>query len=273
MPNSFQFFCIRGYMKSGTNWMCRLLNQHPYVHCIGEFHWETFYQAAKENVDRIAPKRRTGLETTLGKQLEQFVRNSLVELCGQSKGIIGDRTPTTISPIVMQAPHIVMQRDFRDVIVSRMFHLFNNPRVTGIFDRSDVMANRLKEFQADCWYFQKNPEQLLDCQELVRDSANEWAQHLKSDRTTAADNPDLPVLFVQYEDLHSQFESKLAEVFSFLDLEVPSQIPESLHPGHSQENPNQLNRKGQVGDWKNYVNEKILNWITDAAGDELSNHG
>jgi len=129
MPDSFRFFCIRGYMKSGTNWMCRLLNQHPDVHCIGEFHWETFYRALHQNVQRIAPRRRKQLEKTVRVYLEQMIRNSLIELSGGSASVIGDRTPTTIEPVVMAVPHIVMERNFRDVIVSRMYHLFNNHSV------------------------------------------------------------------------------------------------------------------------------------------------
>ena len=269
MSDPFKFFCIRGYMKSGTNWMCRLLNQHPKVHCIGEFHWETFYRAAAENVNRIAPKRQEQLKATLDSQLQQMVRSSLIELSGRSSGIIGDRTPTTIAPIVMHVPHIVMVRDFRDVIVSRMFHLYNNPRITTIFERSQVMSRRLENFKNDCWFFREYPEQLLDCEEVVRDSASEWAEQMRCDRETAAANEQLPVLFVRYEDLHSRFDAKLAEVFSFLGLSKPADITETLKPGHAQENPNQLNRKGQVGDWKNYVDQKVMNWLIDSTGGEF----
>ena len=273
MSDPIRFFCIRGFMKSGTNWMCRLLNQHPLVHCVGEFHWESFFHAAQSNVNRIAPKRRQQLEKTLQNQLQQMVRSSLIELSGQSSGLIGDRTPTTIAPIVLHVPHIVMVRDFRDVMVSRMFHLFNNPRVTGIFDRDPIMAQRLKHFQTDCWYFQKNPEQLLDCEETVCNSAADWSRHMQADRDTVIEHPDLPVLFVKYEALHSNFKTELAKVFEFLELQMPATIPDRLTPGHDVENPSSLNRKGQVGDWKNYANDRALDWFKECAGKELRHLG
>lgn len=273
MAGEFRFFCIRGYMKSGTNWMCRLLNQHPDVHCIGEFHWDSFFRALQHNVDRIATQRRQQLQSTVQPQLQQMIRNSLIELSGKSAPIIGDRTPTTIDPVILPVPHIVMVRDFRDVIVSRMFHLFNHPRVTGIFARNPVMAERLQKFQSDCWYFHNNPQQLLDCEEIVRDSAAEWSQHLQADRATVADHPGLPVLLVRYEELHSNFESKLAEIFAFLDLKMPQRIPDRLTPGHAKEDPTALNRKGQVGDWKNYANDIVLRWIEEGAGQELRASG
>ena len=256
-------------MKSGTNWICRLLNLHPEVHCIGEFHWQTFFHAAEVNVNRIAPRRQAQLKATLDRQLPKMVRHSLVELSGQTSGIIGDRTPTTIDPVILRVPHIVMIRDFRDVIVSRMYHLYNNPRVTGIFDRLPKMAQRLVQFQADPWHFHKQADDLLDCEEIVRDSGIEWTEHLRRDRETVAYDDDLPVLFVRYEDLHRDFASKLNEVFGFLELAIPTQIPDLLTPGHCEEIPTQLNRKGAVGDWENYANQEQLSWIHESAGDEM----
>ncbi|MFN9877370.1 MAG: hypothetical protein ACK557_02725, partial [Planctomycetota bacterium] len=37
-----RFFCLRGFMKSGTNWLGSLLDNHPAVSCQGEYHWQEF---------------------------------------------------------------------------------------------------------------------------------------------------------------------------------------------------------------------------------------
>ena len=44
-------------------------------------------------------------------------------------------------------------------------------------------------------------------------------------------------------------------------------------PGHREEKPNSFNRKGVVGDWKNYIDPKVAEWIHDEAGDELVRQG
>ena len=261
--NEQKFFCIRGYMKSGTNWVSRLLNSHPKIQCVGEFHWETFHAALETNVNRIAPKRRETLDDVVRPELHEMVRRCLVKLTPETSEWIGDRTPTTIAPIAIpHAPHIVIVRDFRDVIVSRMFHLYSRPRVTTVFENYPKMKERLAKFEADPWYFRQHPEELLDNEEIVRTSAKEWKQFLIDDRYTIASNPDLPVLSIRYELLHTQFLDEVTKLFEFLNLDAP-EIPNSLNPGHQDEDPTALNRKGAVGDWRNYFHDKTKNWVND----------
>ena len=49
---------------------------------------------------------------------------------------------------------------------------------------------------------------------------------------------------------------------------LPS-IPNTLLPGHREEKPNSFNRKGVVGDWKNYIDSEVASRINDEAGNEL----
>ena len=268
--DSKKFFCIRGYMKSGTNWICRLLNCHPDVDCIGEFHWESFYTALEQNVNRIAPARREMLASTVGPELEAMVKRCLVSMANENAQWIGDRTPTTLSPVVMSdAPHFVMIRDFRDVIVSRMFHLYNHPRVTSIFGNFPELDSRRLKFENDPWYFRDHPQELLVEENVVRDSAREWLAFLQSDQEIRERNPELPVLNVKYENLHKDFSKTVDSIFEFLQLERPAKIPAPLEPGHDLENPNKLNRKGQVGDWRTYFNDKSKGWVNQEIGNEL----
>lgn len=271
--NEQNFFCIRGYMKSGTNWLCRILNCHPDIDCIGEFHWESFYQALDQNVANIAPKRRQTLDEAVRPELEQMVRRSLSKLATPSARWIGDRTPTTIAPIVISdAVHFVAVRDFRDVIVSRMFHLYSHPRVTGVFDKYPEMKQRLTQFEANPWYFREHPEELIDNEEIVRTSAREWKQFLMSDQETIVNNSKLKVLRIKYESLHLNFAQQADQMFNSLELDTPT-LPSAVRPGHAEEKPNALNRKGQVGDWENYLGAEAKRWINEELSDQLQELG
>lgn len=256
-------------MKSGTNWLCRILNCHADINCIGEFHWESFFQALDNNVERIAPNRRNLLDDTVRPEVKQMVQRCLIQLAGKPVIWIGDRTPTTIAPIAMDScPHFVMVRDFRDVIVSRMFHLYNHPRVTRVFEKSPVMARRLAEFQKNKWYFRDHADELLDNEEIVRDSAREWKSFIESDDATIKSNPDLQVCRVRYEELHCDFESVVQSLFQFLGLDVPK-LKASVTPGHDTEDPAILNRKGIVGDWEKYMTDQVKSWINEEIFESL----
>ncbi len=261
-------------MKSGTNWLCRLLKVHPAIDCVGEFHWESFFHALRDNTRRIAPRRQDRLDEVIRPRLEQMVKQCLIEFAAVGATVIGDRTPTTIAPVILPGvPHLVMIRDCRDVLVSRMFHLFNHPRVTGVFDRFPEMQRRRMQFEKDHWYFRDRPEELLAHEGIVRDSAREWAQHQIADRETVDRHPSLPVRLVRYEELHADFDSQCRRLFDFLQLEPPQSLPDALRPGHDAEQPDRPNRKGQVGDWRHYMTDQAKKWINLEAGPELIRQG
>ena len=269
-----KFFCIRGYMKSGTNWLGRIFKSHHQIDCVGEFHWESFFSALDINAHRIAPKRKEHYLQTVRPNLELMIKRSLSQFSSPDAHWIGDRTPTTISPIsIHDAPHIVIVRDIRDVLVSRMFHLFNHPRVTTIFDQYPQMKIRLEKFQQDPWYFKRHPGELLDHQEIVRTSAKEWAAFIDCDEDTIAAHPDLSVMRIRYEDLHREFTNTANSLFEFIGASAPTTLPDVVQPGHPKESPNELNRKGVVGDWENYMDERCVEWIVDEAGAQMTKLG
>lgn len=260
-------------MKSGTNWVCRLMNLHPDIHSSGEFHWNKYFDAYQQNrkilvnIDRIesesAPIRR---------HLESMVRNCLTELADPDAKLIGDRTPSTIHPVILRdASYVCVIRDIRDIVVSRVFHTLNAPRIISNFNVDEQLVSLKPAFDADPWFFQKNPEKLLSCERFVRRTCKNWRKTIKADHHTAATHKNVKVKFVQYEELHKNFRPVLNQLYQFLEVDPAAvmEIPEWVKPGHSQEKPNGFNRKGQVGDWKNYMTDDAKRWINEEAGNEL----
>lgn len=271
--NDKRFFCIRGHMKSGTNWICRLLNLHPDIHSSGEYHWNKYLDAYQQNrkilvnIDRIETE-----SATIRKHVENMVRGCMIDLADPAAKLIGDRTPSTIHPVILRdAAYICVIRDLRDIVVSKVFHTLNAPRIISNFNVEEKLLALKPKFDADPWYFQKHPQDLLSCESFVRKTCRIWKRTINSDHHTAKVHKNLKVKFVQYEDLHKNFRPVLNQLFRFLDVDPKgvTLIPKWIKPGHSQEKPNGFNRKGQVGDWQNYMTAQAKQWINEEAGKEL----
>ncbi|QEG20732.1 sulfotransferase domain-containing protein [Mariniblastus fucicola] len=271
------YFCIRGYMKSGTNWVCRLLNLHPDIHSSGEFHWWKYFETYNENnrvFQNLANQEKE--DAIVRRGLEKMTLETLDYLAPAHAKFVGDRTPHTLHPIVIRnAPHISIVRDCRDIIVSRMFHYFNFPNISNYFRRYPARENIRKQFVKDPWFFHQSPDLLLADESFVRQTARQWKQYLVADRNTMKCHPKLPVKLVKYENLHEDLQGKAEALVSFLGADPSKlpQIPSHLMPGHREEKPNSFNRKGVVGDWMNYINPEVAGWIHDEAGDELIHQG
>ena len=263
-------------MKSGTNWVGNLLNLHPQVCCLGELHLQSLYQTVQGDLRNLPIMRDQRVRRVMRKNLQAMLRQVLVELADPQANVIGERTPHRLYPLAIQTvPQITLVRDARDVLVSRLFHLYNFPEVSRVFQRFPQLQLRLRAFQEDPWYFHKHPHQLLATEEVVRESLRWWKEHLRSDRRTIATHPNLQVLALKYEDFHSDVEGQRRRMFQFLQVDprLAQAIPPALLPGFDQERPNEFNRKGRIGDWKNYVTDEVKGWIKQECGDELIRQG
>lgn len=265
-------------MKSGTNWVGSLLSSHSEITCVGEFHWQAILEPFNQNLNNL-PLYNELLPELKGPardNLECMIRQTLIAAAEPTSSLIGDRTPHTLMPIVMRGvPHISVIRDGRDVLVSRAFHLYNHPEVAPVFERIPEMAKALQAFQSDPWFFQKNPQQLLCHEELVRLSARWWRDHLASDQRTVERFPNLPVHFLRYEDLHADTEGERRKMFEFLGVD-PSRaanLDGVLKPGFKTERPDEFLRKGVVGDWQNYFFDDSKAWFKEIAGQTLIDYG
>lgn len=272
-----RFFCFRGYMKSGTNWIGNLLNLHPEISCVGELHLHLLYQTWQKHMRTVSIlQEKMEARRMFRGNFQGMVRHLLADLADPAASVIGERTPHTLSPLAIKdAPHITIIRDGRDVLVSRVFHLYNFPQVSRVFERFPELQETLAAFQNDPWYFRNHPDRLLCNEDVVRETMRWWCEHLESDRQTILRHSHLRVLTLKYEDFHADVESCRRRMYRFLDVD-PDQadpIPDRLQPTLDEERPREFNRKGQVGDWNNYVDDRVREWIKAEAGEELVRQG
>ena len=270
------FFSLRGFMKSGTNWLGSLLSSHQEVDCIGEYHWQ-------EVVDKLNPLLHsqyiftdTEYREQVRADFDEFIQKALVKKADPKARLIGDRTPHSIEPIVMRGvPQICIVRDGRDVLASRAFHLYNNPQAHRLFSRIPAMAKTFEAFKQDPWHFQKHPDQLLCHEVMVRESAAWWRDHVNGDRTVTQRCPNLKVYYVRYEDLHADTAGERKKLFEFLGVDPKNAAPieGDLKPGFEKERPDEFLRKGAVGDWKNYFTDDSKKWFKEEANDALIAEG
>ena len=263
-------------MKSGTNWLGKILSSHPDIECVGEFHWQNVLHSFQNNLSTVALYKEAPAYRLEVKQLfEAFVRNCLDRAAPNAK-VIGERTPTTLAPLVIpDAPHLSIIRDGRDILVSRAFHLFNYPEVHRLFDRLPEMKKDFEEFKNNPWFFKENPHVLLRHEVMVKESCIWWRDHFVSDRKLLDENPFLKVHFVRYEDLHTDLEVERKKLFEFLGVSLDDAPPldDEIKPGFKNERPNEFFRKGKTGDWQNYFTEQTKTWFKEVAGEELIRQG
>jgi hypothetical protein len=272
-----RFFCLRGFMKSGTNWLGGLLSTHHDITVVGEFHFEHVVTELDRmfrdnNIFHDVPE----LPGETRNRFDELVKSTIAQASGRQTKLIGERTPYSIEPVTLRgAPHISIIRDGRDVLVSRAFHLFNNPQTHRLFTRLPEMAKTWEHFKADPWFFQKNPDQLLCYEVMVRESGIAWDSQVMADQTVHERNPNLSVAYVRYEDLHADVHKERRRLFEFLDVDPDAcdEIQGDFNPGFREERPDEFNRKGAVGDWKLYFTDDTKKWYGETAGAALEHLG
>jgi hypothetical protein len=193
---------------------------------------------------------------------------------------IGDHSPRRLAEALPGAPNILVVRDGRDVLVSQAFHSLRVRRLDWFRPMFRSFAARhMAAFQADPDSFKNTTRGFLSEDVWVRAQARDWAAHVRTDLLARKEleSRGTQVHAVSYEDLHREFDERRAQLYRFLKLDpalaaAPSEQTKTM-PGFKIETPTSDNRKGIVGDWKNYFDERIGRIYREEAGEALIEAG
>ena len=274
-----RFFFLCGCYKSGTNWVQNLLNLHPRVQVVGEFHFDVLTRAARQLTSmswflgsdpHLSEVAVDGIEATIRRMMYAATRDK------PAATWLGDRTPHAVVPVIRGAPQISIIRDPRDVLVSWSFHhlRLKDPNLMADAFRAKAAVINTK-FKADPDAF--NPlDGWLGDEAWLRFHARQWADisRLSRQNIPRLRSEGTEVLEVRYEELHADLEAQRARLYTFLGLNpaeaaAPSDETKTL-PGFDRENRKSFFRKGVVGDWQNHLDDRVLKIIESEIGDELA---
>lgn len=272
-----KIFAIRGFMKSGTNWICNILKLHPQISCVGEFHWERVTEAVVDMFDRSSEISAVeNLRHETWSSLTQLIERTTIAANRPDAIWSGDRTPGFIHPLIFPGGRFInVIRDGRDVLVSKFFHLYNHPEISYRFNEEPELEERLRRFQEDRSYFKKNPNELFASETEFKNSLRLWKETVTHNQQMALDFPDVPILNVRYESVHADPQTQRNRMYEFLDLDpkLAGALDNMTQPGFDKERPKAFFRKGSVGDWKNYFGPESKEWFKEIAGDTLIENG
>lgn len=284
------FFC--GHPRSGTHWMDAVLKLHPKVWIDGEYRFESMHNALNDLTGKFW---HAGSREPMRSAAKTCFQRSVKEIIGASSANrpgalwLGDRTPRPVRVFVPGAPHFLIIRDPRDIVVSWAHQEFKN---AGFNYTDGGFAAELGEtraaFLADPEFFKRNPERLLSNERWLRWLAGRWRRHLRVDleclkKIDAGLIEEMPgvgawdwqarVHVVRYENIHTDPEGQRRAMYAFLGVDPAEAGPLSAEsrtrPTLATENPHGLFRKGAVGDWVAHFTPEVKAWFKDQANDTL----
>jgi hypothetical protein len=276
-----RLFFVTGHARSGTTWLAALLARHPRVFVDGEFQFQElrrgfdlfqrapYYRATREPVHTVAESC-----------FQDTVRLCIGAVSNQKLEAdwIGDRTPRKLEVFLPGAPHFVITRDGRDVLVSlSILELLNGGGIFNEFRACQQLVKTRRAFLADADFFKKHPHELLTSEVFVRAISRRWADQVRHDMDVAeqirAGQIDASVHTVTYEAMHADPELERTRMYQFLGVEPTEAEPltadSQTKPGLGTDNHTSDRRKGAIGDWRTYFTDQAKAWFKEEAGDEL----
>lgn len=278
---SYRIFFLCGHPRSGTHWMDSVLNRHRHVVIHGEYRFEALRRATDDLTGKFW---HAAFKDPMKSEAERCFRDSVRRIVGAScvrkPGALwlGDRTPRVVETFLPGAPHFLIIRDPRDVIVSWAHQEIKNEGhhyVSGNYEPE--LGEHRRAFLLDPDYFKKNPDKLLGNPRWIRQLAGRWRQHVRLDldiirRVDAGEIP-ARIHVVRYERIHSDPEGERRGMYEFLGVRTEDAEPlteeSRSKPGHGKEDPHSIYRKGAVGDWERYFTPDVRRCFKEMANDTL----
>ncbi len=268
-----QMFFIASCSKSGSTWLQHTLDGHSDIACYGEAFFvpalRTLFaqlQAAYNKSHKCGHKRnndpRRGDLThdniqTLHRMAAAMIMSRWIG--DQDVAVVGDKTPEnaiTADQLSKDFPgckiiHLI--RDGRDVCVSGYLH--------NLRERGDLFKRQFPTLESY----------------IPLMAGKKWKPYILACRKFGHANPDRFVE-VRYEELHGSFDQAVGRLLSFLGVDAGLSSLETCAAAGSferlsggrqrgQEDQSNFYRKGQVGDWVNYFDDRCVEAFNQCAGD------
>jgi hypothetical protein len=230
-------------------------------------------------------QNKYSISQTVGDEiLKEVYRNFINEfLKSENETFVGTKAYSDFEMLFDLYPDakvISIVRDGRDVCVSKRFHMAKRGvyyhgdernKLHYILNKNQLLRRFLRKvlpLTEKQFALPTETEKLLN-KEIITKFATDWCQvnrYILDWSTKKSDN----FLVIRYEDLKVNQKYVIGKVLKFLGAEVDETILEGVI---AQNDFNKLKkgkkdsffRKGQVGDWKNYFNDKQLHIFNQIA--------
>lgn len=275
----YKCFFITGCYKSGTNWVQNIFNLHPDVNCTGEFHFEALWHGYESFISQpwfLASRPRMKIIAT--DSMQDVVRRMMYAKTRDKPQAmwLGDRTPRKMIEFLPGAPMINIHRDGRDLMVSWNFHHLRLRSADRVWKGARAIAEQmLPRFHANPEAFEQPGQGFLHYEPWFRHHARVWGDIVLHDFKTVPvlRERGTPVLQLSYTQLHQETAAWRSRFYHLLDLDESRAQPMSWSnktvAGFSDSSPRSFYRKGAVGEWRDYFDEKLSQWFREEAGEAL----
>ena len=279
--NDQKLLIATGFDKSGTTLLSAVLNSHPHITCNSSGQFFNFYLEDQKFLNEPGGYRRIqeGIKNNqwfrmsgksylndefISEYVKFFIADSIRKFGNDNDVYFADKSVVqdvyVIKKLYPKSNIVAMVRDGRDVAVSFAFHFYRKGR--------DNKFENIEKYKIDKNY--------------LKEVATAWAFYNENLIQAKQDIKGLQVIY--YEDMNIEKSREISKVFDFLNIQNTDKIIndalkytafDRMSGGRAegQEDINSFQRKGIVGDWKNYFDKEDQLIFESIAGDQLAKLG